>query len=279
MAKKNTTTTEATETKVRSTAAKEHDAKLTATAKVSATLSQRLRCVIYLTEEMLGAKPGDKNIFFEYIESQSPAPITTIEEMNEDFDTDLDDSQKGMSVFLRRTKGEKLPCIEGYTWNGFFKEAITAIKYNKELKGACAKLTAHKKKIDLNSIIRPKYVDLHLPEGKMVGVCQRPLRASTAQGERIALACSETVPPMTWCEFNISTTPELVPVIIECLTFGADHGTGQWRGSGHKGTFVYELFDEEGTLIANTTESVIGCLASEPQFEELFKEFLEGDIL
>ena len=76
-----------------------------------------------------------------------------------------------------------------------------------------------------------------------MGECQRPLRAQTAQGERISLANSETVPAGATCEFTvICMKPDLMKVVKEWLSYGVAHGTGQWRNSG-KGRFTWEELD------------------------------------
>lgn len=69
--------------------------------------------------------------------------------------------------------------------------------------------------------------------------CQRPLRAQTAQGERIALANSEELPAGTWCDFQITTLIEdaqMQKCIVEWFQYGFLRGIGQWRNSG-KGRF------------------------------------------
>jgi hypothetical protein len=89
---------------------------------------------------------------------------------------------------------------------------------------------------------------LKLPEGAEVGNCQRPIRVETAQGPRVALADSETVPAGT--EFDVDIylmepkakkgKPTLEQCLIEWFDYGALRGLHQWRNSG-KGTFTYEV--------------------------------------
>lgn len=77
-----------------------------------------------------------------------------------------------------------------------------------------------------------------------MGDCQRPLRASTAQGERVALANSETVPAGSWCDVEITVLKDdLIKMVKECLAYGKLKGIGQWRNSS-KGRFVFELTEE-----------------------------------
>lgn len=57
---------------------------------------------------------------------------------------------------------------------------------------------------------------------------QRPLRASTAQGERIALANSEAAPAGTWIEFDVKCyTDTMYDAVYEWLDYGEDRGIGQ----------------------------------------------------
>ena len=82
-----------------------------------------------------------------------------------------------------------------------------------------------------------------------IGSCQRPLRASTPQGERIALANSETIPAGATMEFDIKLLSDThVPLVTECLNYGKYRGTGQWRNSG-KGRFTWELISTENDSI------------------------------
>jgi hypothetical protein len=78
------------------------------------------------------------------------------------------------------------------------------------------------------------------PAGMKMGECQRPLRASTAQGERIALAHSETCPAGTAVELEIVCLDKGHEKLVkELLDYGKMRGLGQWRNSG-KGRFTWE---------------------------------------
>ena len=80
-------------------------------------------------------------------------------------------------------------------------------------------------------------------QGK-VGTCQRPFRASTAMGERIALANSETVPEGTVFEFTILLLEsEYESFVLELLEYSQYKGFLQWRNSG-KGRAMIEVADE-----------------------------------
>ncbi|MEE0146233.1 MAG: hypothetical protein UEP80_07665, partial [Senegalimassilia anaerobia] len=78
-----------------------------------------------------------------------------------------------------------------------------------------------------------------LPEGGEVGICERPLRADTPHGARVALARSETVPAGTKIRFTLVVMNESDwPLVQEWLDYGQFRGIGQWRNSG-KGRFEW----------------------------------------
>lgn len=88
--------------------------------------------------------------------------------------------------------------------------------------------------------MKERQIVLQLPDGAEIGNCQRPLRASTAQGERVALANSESCPAGTIIEFTIMCmVDELMNNVIEWLDYGKLNGIGQWHNSG-KGRFEWE---------------------------------------
>ena len=84
-------------------------------------------------------------------------------------------------------------------------------------------------------------------EGGKIGVCQRPLRANTPQGERVALASSETVPAGSKMTFTITMlSDEHEGAVMEALSYGILRGFGQWRNSG-KGRFKWTVKSREQT--------------------------------
>ena len=67
------------------------------------------------------------------------------------------------------------------------------------------------------------------------------MRASTPQGERVAIAVSDTINAGATLTFTIILlNDDLEDIIVECLDYGKLRGLGQWRNSG-KGTFTYEI--------------------------------------
>ena len=74
----------------------------------------------------------------------------------------------------------------------------------------------------------------------MMDECQRPLRASTPQGERVSIAISESIAAGAQVEFTIQCFVEDdIDLVREWLDYGRFNGIGQWRNSG-KGRFTWE---------------------------------------
>jgi len=177
--------------------------------------------------EVLGTSPNNEDIYRDFIGSKAP-DATTVEEEVAAMGADAV-ADKGMTVFARDEDGK--PCLYDYHIKGHFKDACSMLK---KATGSLSKdIKAHKKMIDGLIFVNPRLIPLEIPEGKEMGVCQRPLRAQTPQGERVALAMSESVPAGTTCEFEITClTDEDVKYVREWLDYGAWRGIGQWRNSG-----------------------------------------------
>lgn len=192
-----------------------------------------LKVKITTTEEILGTASSNPEIHEEFIASKAPDAMTREEEVaaigaEEVFD-------KSMTVFPRDAEGN--PIAWDYQWKGFFKDACGMLR---KIPGTeCSKIKAFKKEIDGLVFVYPRQIPINF-DGD-VGICQRPLRAQTAQGERVALASSESIPAGATMEFEIKLMLDShEKAIIEMLDYGIDRGFGQWRNSG-KGRFTYEI--------------------------------------
>lgn len=192
---------------------------------------KEMKVRITFTEEILGTANADKDIHSEFIASKAPDAPSREEEVAS---LGVDEvERKEMTVFPRLEDGT--PFLWDYQIRGFFKSAGSAMAYV----GGKHKLPAHKKKIDLLVFVNERKIPLIIPEGQTIGNCQRPLRAQTAQGDRVALANSETCPAGTTCEFTIRVLQDdLMKNVIEWLDYGQYNGIGQWRSS-RKGSFEW----------------------------------------
>ena len=194
------------------------------------------------TEGMLGTSPFNEEIYRDFIGSKSPDAATVEEEvaaLGADAVT-----EKGMTGFPRDEDGK--PFIYDYQIKGFFKDACSMLNRvggkdengKKKKLNESSKLTAFKKIIDGMLFVSPRQIPIDFT-GE-VQLCQRPLRAQTMQGERVALAISEEVPAGASLTFDITVLDEShLPAIREWLDYGALRGLGQWRNSG-KGRFTWE---------------------------------------
>ena len=195
-----------------------------------------LKVKVTTIEEILGTASSNKEIHEEFIASKAPDAPSMEEEVaavgaEEVFD-------KSMTVFPRNAEGK--PIAWDYQWKGFFKDACGMLR--KVDGSACSKVKAYKKEIDGLIFVSPRQIPIEF-DGEM-GICQRPLRAQTAQGERVALASSESIPAGATMTFEIHMlVPSHEKAVLEMLDYGMLRGFGQWRNSG-KGRFMYEVLEE-----------------------------------
>lgn len=189
---------------------------------------------ITLLEELLGTASANPEIFEEFIASKREAGVDAEEVEALPLEEEI---HKGTTVFAR--DGDGGPILWDYQIKGFFKDACGVLR--RVTGSESAGLKAYKKEIDGLIFVFPRKIPLILPEGQKIGICQRPLRAQTAQGERISLVRSETVPAGTTFEMEVRLlTDKLADCLDEWMEYGELKGLGQWRNSG-KGRFSFEV--------------------------------------
>lgn len=200
---------------------------------------------ITFTEALLGSMPANESIYRDFIGSKA-ADAASLEEEVEALGADAV-AERGMTVF---PKTEGLPFLYDYQIKGFFKDACSMLSRlgkgeGKKTVNASGKLKAYKKIIDGLIFVAPRKILLKAP-GDM-DICERPLRAQTPQGERVALVSSEQLPEGTTADLEILLYDEEHEAAVrEWLDYGALRGIGQWRNSG-KGRFVWKEI-EDGTV-------------------------------
>jgi hypothetical protein len=188
-------------------------------------------------EETLGSQPNSSEIVAEFIASKAPDAATLAEEVANSGVEDVFDQQT--TVFNRDPDGDL--ALMDYQLKGMFKDSCGLLRRTTGTRSAGVK--AYKKIIDGSIFIYERWIKYILEDGAEIGLCQRPLRASTAQGDRVALASSESLPAGTRCVFHVILMNSTdLPLLEEWLSYGAIHGFSQWRNSG-KGSFDYELKD------------------------------------
>lgn len=205
---------------------------------------QLLHIKVEFIEELLGTASSNPDIHHDFIASKSGEPFKVEDEVAA---IGVEDAfENSMTVFPRLNDGT--PFLWDYQWKGYFKDCCGMLRRASGMKSS--KLTAYKKVIDGLVFAQPRKIPLFMPEGMSVGRCRRPLRATTPQGERVALSTSETVPAGTVQVFDVLLLDDkLDGVLLEWLDYGKLHGTGQWRNSG-KGRFLFQACDENGELLS-----------------------------
>lgn len=193
---------------------------------------KEIKVRLTFTEELLGTASSDPHIHEEYIASKAPDAPSRAEEVEALGVDEVVDKQK--TIFPRNADGE--PIMWDYQIKGFFKDTCSALR--KVTGTRSSKIKAFKKEIDGLIFPEPRQIKINV-DGD-IGNCQRPLRASTAQGERIALANSETIPAGATIEFTVVCLADsYIDTVKEWLDYGKYRGFGQWRNSG-KGRFTWE---------------------------------------
>ena len=206
---------------------------------------KKIKVRITFTEEILGTASGDPKLHEEFVASKAPNAQSMEEEVAA---LGVDEVvRNGMTVFPRDDQGR--PFLWDYQIKGFFKDACSMLSRcgGKDSSGKKAevnessKIKAYKKIIDGLIFVNPRRIPF-IFDGQ-VGSCQRPLRAQTAQGERIAIANSETVPAGAYIDVEIVLlNSEYEAAVIEWLDYGALRGIGCWRNAS-KGRFEYQILD------------------------------------
>lgn len=186
-------------------------------------------------EEVLGTASADPEIHETYIASNAPDAPTRKEEVEALGAEEV--FEKSMTIF---PKENGIPFLWDYQIKGFFKDACGMMR--KVSGSVSSKMKAYKKEIDGLIFIKERKIPFQF-DGE-IGTCQRPLRAQTAQGERIALSSSETIPAGAAIEFEIECLVDSdMNAVVEWLDYGKLRGIGQWRNSG-KGKFAWKVIDE-----------------------------------
>jgi hypothetical protein len=190
---------------------------------------------ITLTEEMLGTKAANKDVFADYIASKAPDDDLRKQEL----DTAEHREEAGTTVFHVQ---DGHVGIWDYQIKGFFKDACGSLRNADGTKSK--ELKAYKTRIDGLIFVAPRFIPAVLPEGGGIGVCERSLRADTPMGPRVSLIRSETIPVGTTFDVQIKVLNHtLLPLVTEWLAYGAYRGLGQWRNSG-KGRFSVEILPD-----------------------------------
>jgi hypothetical protein len=194
---------------------------------------KEMKVRLTLTEGMLGTKAGNPELLETYIAAKHPEAVQD-DELNNMPDIN-EELEHGTTFFNRMPDDENVPAIFDYQIKGFFKDTQGALNRLPD-----SKMPAHKKIIDGLIFVDERMIPIIMPDNGQIGICERPLRAQTPQGERVSIARSEEVPAGSTLEFTIVMMDERHEKQVRLwLDFGARRGLGQWRNSG-KGRFTWE---------------------------------------
>jgi len=195
-----------------------------------------IKVKVTMSEELLGTASANPELHEEFIASKAPDAPSREEEVAAVGAEQVFD--KSMTVFPRNAEGK--PIAWDYQWKGYMKDACGMLR---KVPGTeCGKIKAYKKEVDGLIFVSPRQIPIEF--AGEIGICQRPLRAQTAQGERVALASSECIPAGATMTFEIKMLLDgHVTFVKEMLDYGVLRGFGQWRNSG-KGRFTYEILEE-----------------------------------
>lgn len=197
-----------------------------------------LKVRMQFTEPVLGLSSGNREIQEEFIASKAPMQTMSEEEIAA---VPLQETiEKASTVFPKDDHGL---FMWDYQLKGMFKEVLTALIELGDLKTVSK--WAIKGAVDNFVFVEPRRCYLKKADGtvyqKPDGSLQRPLRADTMQGPRIALARSEQLNPGAVLEFTVKLltgTNEKSKKMLTAenlkdgLTYGAMRGFGQWRSGG-----------------------------------------------
>lgn len=195
---------------------------------------------------LMGSQPANPDVRTAYIESKAPDPTAATDEENRMLLRETLD-EKTLTVFLRDPGKKDALLILDYTILGYLKGAIDILKEQNHVKAAAGKVDKY-----IFAAPRKLYIT---KGGKPIfeedSVLERPLRAKTAQGDRVALTASELIEDPWEIEVELTLLPNPAAkteggskaitwaVIEQALALGRMKGIGQWRNGGY-GRFTYE---------------------------------------
>ena len=193
----------------------------------------RYNVEITFIEPLIGTVPMNKEIYSDFVESKKPPEID-----DDEVDTVIEALEKGVTGF--HVNGDEEPILYDYVIKGFFKDACGMLRRVTDTRSK--KVTAYKKIIDGLVFVKPRQIVI---SGGQKGMIERPLRAITAKGERVALAKSEIITDIKgkapWMEFEVHVLGQVKENLLrEWLNYGALRGLGQWRNAGY-GSFTYQM--------------------------------------
>lgn len=193
------------------------------------------RLKVTFTEDILGSTPLNEEVYSDYVASKHPNGNGAAE-----LETVAESTERGKTGFHRNENGK--PVLYDYVVKAYLKDTWTKCRLHKG--SLSSKLTMGKSKITGQVFVSERRITI-LDTKEYV--LERPLRAETAQGPRVALAASDTVRAGAHFTCTIEVlAPDIITeeILREWLDYGKYSGFGQWR-SGGWGRFSYQLWKVE----------------------------------
>jgi hypothetical protein len=205
----------------------------------------KYKICIELQEPLLGTVPATKSIWVDHVatklgkgmkrDGKSPEEIEEELEKTLEGVADRDIVTQGLTTFYKNNRGYY---VRDFFIKGHLKEAGRVMKEHGNTKQLRSKVVQY-------LFVRPRNIYVAKPTTTL-DIVERPLRAQTAQGERICIARSEAIPEGTTLEYNVHVLNDVIKksCLSELLQYGEYMGLGAWRGSG-AGRFSVVSFEEE----------------------------------
>lgn len=199
---------------------------------------QELQAVLRRYQEVIGRK--------EEIPSQADQLFSYIEKLKIEFDEKVSEGEEQRATcFMRDSEGHA--CISTHMILGNLKANCKAIVNSGDKETIKSKVAVSEvMSLDVKPIekfIRPS-IDILRHENGKPKLCERPIRFERMGKQEVAIALSETLPE--GAEFTVHLrvrkgTPVTESFLKKLLDLGKNNGLGQWRGSGGRGQYLYQL--------------------------------------
>lgn len=186
-------------------------------------------------EPLIGTTPMNKEIYTDYIVSKAPEEKVVDDEL----ETVVEELEKSMTGFHMHNENQ---ILYDYMIKGFFKDACGMLRRIEKAEEYLSKdVKAYKKIIDGLVFVKPRQIPI---ANGTISVIERPLRASTPKGDRVALARSEMMSAGSTLKFQVRVLGQVKEALLrEWFDYGALRGMGQWRNAGY-GVFSYKMIKQ-----------------------------------
>lgn len=203
---------------------------------------------VTLTTDMLGTIPKNKELYTDFIAGKARESLAKMEAKG----IPMADGQPATSAAVAEAIAEETESIkdmEDKGWTGFFEDSEGPYIMNYFVKGFLCESARTLKEIDSvkqmhDKVKRYCFITprrIRLPP--IAGNLERPIRAQTPQGPRVALVRSDFIAESGEFTFKMRLLDAgklTAKIMQDVLEYGEYMGFGQWR-SGGWGQFLYRM--------------------------------------